>query len=649
MSAVLPRRTLLTGASAVGAAVALHAVPGRAQEVEAPVTPPPEVLDPGHDGHDAASPETAAPAPTCELACPWEDPASWPDGRVPGPGDVAEVTRPVIVTGSVQVAGIRIRPAGHLIWNPATTTEVRSTGNVVVEGVLEMRPSAAEVDHVLGFDGVDETAFVGGGMAVLDSDVGLWVVDHGLLDLQGHERTGWSRAAEDLPAGATSTSLEIPVSGWVAGDEVAVVPTAAPGTAEHLAYDLVALSAAGPERVDLAAPLATAHPQVRGAWGAEVLNLTRNVRVEGTPQGRAHVILLHCHRPQVIRHAVFRHLGPRPTPTSDSGYIGRYPLHLHHCEDGVRGSLLEGLVVRDSGNRAFVVHESNGVTLTDCVAHQVLDDAYWWDAPSTTPDEALPESHDVVYTRCVASAVHAANGGTGRRIGGFSLGAGTGNVCQDSVAVGVNTRNQAAGFTWPALSLKVSGNVWTFSGCRTHNNGQNGMFVWQNEPEVHLLERFEAFHNGVTGIELGAYTNNYQLVDGIIHGNGQAGIRLPARSRGAQLIRNVVFDGGGLSADGVQTSTHLKDTADPTLIERCAFTGHGRAGIALHPEDHVERKARDLVSVVDCTYEGNEFWIGRRAHRKTTMTVVHEGARFILRKRGRGAFVPAWNAHVESL
>lgn len=586
----------------------------------------------------------------CGDAMSWDDPAAWPGGKVPGPGDVAVVSRDIVVSGARQVAGVQVKTGATLSWDPIAGAELRSTGNVVVDGTLRMRPSAATVDHALVFVGVDESAFVGGGMEVLDSDVGLWVVGEGRLDLQGHERTGWSRAADALPVGARGTALEVPVSGWVAGDEVAVVPTAATNSRWHLAYDDVRIESVSADRVAFTSPMVADHPLVRGQWGAELLNLSRNVRLEGTASGRAHIMFLHVVNPQEVRHVAVRHMGPRPSPTADDGHLGRYPVHFHHCGDGVRGSLLEGVVVRDSGNRAFVVHESNGVTLQDCIAHGVVDDAYWWDSPDGTRDWTPPASDDITYRRCVASAVRAANRGSGNRMGGFSLGAGVGNRCLESVAVGVDARRQASGFAWPSMSIKVKGNTWEFSGCRSHNNGQNGLFVWQNDPEDHVLELFEVFHNGTFGMDLGAYGNNYQLADGIFFANGSAGMKFHAKSSGKQSVRNVVFDGGGVSTWGVSTTTHRTEKSAQTVVEGCVFTGHRKAAVAMHPEAAAAVMEPDNYLLLNCSIDGNELWFG---------DAVHDGSVVVLRDASRdvtvrpashpsGRLVRAWNAKVVS-
>jgi hypothetical protein len=154
--------------------------------------------------HHHHPPTTTTPSPTTttttgpQPATPsgggsrWSDPKSWSNG-VPGAGDVAVVSRRILLDLDTQVAGVVIDPAGELVFDPAASRTLRSTGNVVVRGRLTMRPSSVAQEHQLTFQGVNEAKFVGGGMDVMASDVGLWVVDAGVLDLEGAPRRAWTR------------------------------------------------------------------------------------------------------------------------------------------------------------------------------------------------------------------------------------------------------------------------------------------------------------------------------------------------------------------------------------------------------------------------------------------------------------------------
>jgi hypothetical protein len=80
---------------------------------------------------------------------------------------------------------------------------------------------------------------------------------------------------------------------------------------------------------------------------AEVLNLTRNVRIEGTPGGRSHVFIRNdVPTIHTIRDVALRYLGPRK---GKKKVLGRYALHFHMCGASTKGSAVEATVVRDAG------------------------------------------------------------------------------------------------------------------------------------------------------------------------------------------------------------------------------------------------------------------------------------------------------------
>ena len=82
-------------------------------------------------------------------------------------------------------------PAGKtLTFDPDVTTIVTVNANVIVEGTLRMKPSSKSVEHVLIFEGIDESKFVGQGLfetrdEIPATDVGLWVIGAGKLDIAG--------------------------------------------------------------------------------------------------------------------------------------------------------------------------------------------------------------------------------------------------------------------------------------------------------------------------------------------------------------------------------------------------------------------------------------------------------------------------------
>jgi hypothetical protein len=389
-----------------------------------------------------------------------------------------------VLTGTESFTQSLTVAAGQILrFDPNTNTTVEISGNLVVHGTLEMKPQPG-VTHTLRFVGVDESAFVGGGMEVLESDRGLWVMGSGKLDVVGEAKAGWNRLGTDPT--------------WDSSDELVVAPTA-PGDYEGFA------------KFTLGAPVPRADASVPPA---EVINLTRSVRIEGMPGARSHVIIMSS-VPQNIRYAAFRHMGPRQNAErgGTEGVLGRYPLHFHMAGDGSRGSVVEGNVVRDSGHRAFVPHGSHGITLRENVAYNVMDTPYWWDVGEVTDDSIWEHNFAGSVDANPQSNEHPV-------LSGFVLGEGAGNVARDNAAAGILGNTNCSGFHWPSQT----NGIWEFRVNVAHNIKCSGIFVWQNTPDQHVITDFVAYRNGLAGVNHGAYSNPYVYENLYLFENATAGV-----------------------------------------------------------------------------------------------------------------------------
>jgi hypothetical protein len=571
----------------------------------------------------------------------WSDPETW-GGSVPGRDDVAVVSDAMLLDKNVRVAGIVIEPRGNLSFHPQKSVRVESTGNVVVRGRLTMRPEAPRMVHRIVFVDVDEAGFLGGGMEPLPSDVGLWVMGNGILDLAGSRKLAWIRASRTVRAGSTTVHLQGDPVGWRIGDEVVLTPTLGPGSPDHsLAYDSATLTAINGRVVTLSEPTRFQHPVVSPGpgvtLGPEILNLTRNVRIEGTPEGRAHIFVRSA-RPQSIGNVAIRYMGPRhPDGEFTVETLGRYGLHFHHCGDGSRSSTVAGVVVRDCGSHAYVPHQSNGVTFRRCISHDTYEDAYWWD-----PEPEF--TNDALFDHCVASLVRSDPDFRGYRLAGFQINARSGNVARGCVAVGIQGTSSAAGFVWPESSV----GSWTFEDCVAHNNSVHGIFVWQNNGLQHPIERFVAYHNGGAGISHGAYMNGYQYSDSVLYANGLASVELHALSRADLQLSfvDVLMDQAGLTPYCVVTTEHALPGEIPVLIDRCLFRGYTEAALAFL----ADATSPELFEIRDCTFEGNEMWLSSEIHAASLISLrdALHGDTDVRRFDQAGSLRPEWNASVSA-
>lgn len=530
----------------------------------------------------------------------WSDPAVWDTGDVPRTNDTITVNAGHSVTldaASAVVAGVTVADGGALTFSADRSIMLESSGNVVVAGALNLRPASASSVHTLRFVGIDEGQFQGGGMGVVDGDVGLWVVGTGLLDAVGSPKTSWTRVAAPVAPGATSITLADVPAGWQVGDEISIAPTEHPSVGDRSwsGFDQRSITGISANTVTLDQATSQGHPMVNGSWAAEVMNLTRNVRIEGTPSGRTHVMMM-AQRPQTIANIGIRYTGPRRSTNEGSEFVlGRYGLHFHHGGDATRGSLVDGVVVRDGGSHAFVPHESHGITLRDTIAYNHLEDAYWWDPGDLT--------NDTVWDRAIAAQLRAEPSYRGYRLTGFALGRGSGNAVRDSVAVGVQGNVDASGFSWPEWA-NAAPNVWDFTGNVSHNNKVDGIFDWQNTSGDTVIEGFVGYHNGGFGIDHGAYRNSHSHRDGVLFENRLGGILQRAVSHGNERFgytKPTIV--GGLVA--VQLAHHSLPSSAATVYRDCNFSGQTNVKVEV-----AETGNPGQYDFVNCDLEPDDFAIG---------------------------------------
>jgi hypothetical protein len=288
---------------------------------------------------------------------------------------------------------------------------------------------------------------------------------------------------------------------------------------------------------------------------------------------------------------------------------------------------------------------SHGITFTDCISHNTFEEAYWFDPKRGAGKRRAPDTHDVLYDRCVASLVRT-DPPFRAQLSGYFLGAGTGNAARNCVAVGVRGRKTSSGFFWPKRS---EGGPWIFEDCLAHNTAADGIFAYQNESSAHVISRFIAYHNTRVGIEHGAYKNRYLYEDSTLYGNLEAAVVIHALSDPSPHIRmnRLLCDGAGLSDHAVVMTRHFID-GEPVEINGCTFRGYNKAAFAC---TYNGNPIADRATVTDCTFEANQFWLESGIHPETEIR-VHDpllGNIMLRRWDQPGVLQPEWNASVSPI
>jgi hypothetical protein len=142
--------------------------------------------------------------------------------------------------------------------------------------------------------------------------------------------------------------------------------------------------------------------------------------------------------------------------------------------------------------------------------------------------------------------------------------------------------------------------VWVFENNIAHNNLSNGIFVWQNNSEVHPVDGFIGYYNGVAGIQHGAYENTYQYEDLTLLENGVAVISHALGGESddgkadTQTWTDIVSNGGTLFIDEHATAPEV-----PVRFMNCDF-----AAVVVDDEGGSEPSEYDFVN---CGLEPDSF------------------------------------------
>jgi hypothetical protein len=256
-------------------------------------------------------------------------------------------------------------------------------------------------------------------------------------------------------------------------------------------------------------------------WDANNMNLVRDININHVSR----IIFIDA-GPSIIRYV-------RVDDAGVFNQLGFYPLHWHLNGDASRGTLVEGVVVSNGQNHAFVPHGSNGITFKDTIALNTQHYAYWWDPQDSNGLGSQNHSNNITYDHALADGV-SYDRSQGQlnlyhRIAGFWLGSGSNNAVRNSEARNVVGGVDCSGFVWP----EKDHSVWTFKNNTSFNGDCHGIFVWQNDSLPHVVDGFKG-----SEVSHGAYVNQFRYknlnVEGLIlHALGRDGV-------------SPVFDGGSL-------------------------------------------------------------------------------------------------------
>jgi hypothetical protein len=323
------------------------------------------------------------------AATKWSDPASWPNGKVPGTGDMVVIgkDRDIILDVSPPpLAGLSID--GKLTFSDDVDL-VLSTEWIMLHGELTIgtpdRPHTRKAtitftDHVQGED-------VMAGMG----DRGI-MISGGTLNLHGNRTHTWTKLAKTANRGATQIEV-LDAKEWTVGDEIVLASTDFdPRQAERRT-----IAAISGNTLTLDRPLEYMHfgkitfdVDERGEVGL----LTRNIVIQASEDAEqsyfgGHIMAMPSSK-MYIAGVEFQRMGQHLT-------LARYPIHWHLVGDA-DGQYIRNSAIHDTWNRCVTVHGTHNLRIENNVTYNTVGHCFFLEDGIETGNEFVRNL--AIQTKC---------------------------------------------------------------------------------------------------------------------------------------------------------------------------------------------------------------------------------------------------------
>lgn len=344
----------------------------------------------------------------------WSDPATW-GGSVPIAGDNIVIPLGKTVIWDVVTPALgSLTIAGSLIAD--TTKDLGLTAkNVVVSGTWRIGDSEASPYTK------NASITINGAMpgTVDPTATARSIQITGNCDFYGIMPVTFAKLSATAESAATSLTLDT-ATGWKSGDRIAIAPTTwygasntderilsadASGASVSLTVGVSARRWGQMQYVTDAGLSLTPGTLTKSAatptidWDAtpktideraEVINLTRNIVIQAPNDSDFTTNGFGVHT-MVMQGGRYRWQGVEVVRGGQQGFVGRYPIHWHMMSynmpngmslpsDGtfigdISGQFIRGCSIRDSSQRAIVVHGTCGAVVDDNVAYNITSNA----------------------------------------------------------------------------------------------------------------------------------------------------------------------------------------------------------------------------------------------------------------------------------
>jgi hypothetical protein len=319
----------------------------------------------------------------------WSDASTWPSGKVPGEGDVVEITRNMDVVLDVDAPGLRsLTIQGRLTFSDERDISLESEWIYVPGGTLTIGTADRPHRHNASITLTDN---VPGEDINTMGDRGI-ILMRGTLDLHGSRSHSWTRLAATAGKGATSITV-LDAGDWRVGDEIVLASTDFnPRQAERRT-----ITAVNGNTVTIDAPLEYMHfgeitfgVDQRGEVGL----LSRNIKVQASEDAATSYIGGHImamagsqlHLDSVELNRMGQHLE-----------LARYPVHFHILGEGA-GQYVRNSAIYDTFNRCVTVHGTDNLRIENNVTYNTVGHCFFMEDGIETGNEFIRNL--AIQTKC---------------------------------------------------------------------------------------------------------------------------------------------------------------------------------------------------------------------------------------------------------
>ncbi|WP_082384536.1 G8 domain-containing protein [Erythrobacter sp. SG61-1L] len=317
---------------------------------------------------DHAHADIPAEAPASMRSLSWSDPSAWPDGKVPGEGDVVTITRDMDVLLDVSPPALRsITVQGKLTFADERDLDLVTDWIFVSGGEVQIGTEDRPFQHNAK---ITLTDAVPGEDVNTMGDRGI-ILLRGTLNMHGNRDHTWTKLSSTAEAGATSIEV-LDASEWRTGDEIVLASTDFnPRQAERRTITRVSGN-----KISFAEPLVYMHygeitfgVDERG----EVALLTRNIKVQASEDAAesyigGHIMAMAGSKLYVDGVELNR-MGQHLT-------LARYPIHFHILGEGA-GMYVRNTAIHDTYNRCVTVHGTDNLKIENNVTYNTVGHCFF--------------------------------------------------------------------------------------------------------------------------------------------------------------------------------------------------------------------------------------------------------------------------------